>query len=192
MIPNIIYHIKDKFQNIGASWDKLAPDKEHAPEYAHNHINPEPERMIDVYHYSMEYCLAHSGESINERYRQDRVDDIDRQIAATVEKNTTDTDIVLYRGVCEHIYDLMKQNAKNIPDCDLYEKGFLATSLVKGHEINYKIKLRIYVPAGTKCVYQGNVNDEQGFYEVDVMHSAKLKIISMDKTYINCRLLETA
>lgn len=192
MIPTIIYRMKGKFQNIGASWDKLAPDTEHAIEYAHNHINPEPERMIDVYHYSMEYCLAHSGESINERYRQNRADDIDRQIAATVKKNTTDTDIVMYRGVCEHVFKLMKQNAKNLPDCDLYEKGFLATSLVKGREINSKIKLRIFVPAGTKAIYQGNVNDEQGFYEVDVMHGAKLKIISIDDTYINCRLLETA
>lgn len=86
------------------------------------------------------------------------------------------------------------QKAILIPltDCDLYEKGFLATSLVKGHEINSKIKLRIYVPAGTKCVYMGNVNEEQGFYEVDVMHSSKLKIISMDDEYINCELLATA
>ena len=86
----------------------------------------------------------------------------------------------------------MKENAKNMTDCDLYEKGFLATSLVKGHEINSKIKLRIFVPAGTKCVYMGNVNEEQGFYEVDVMHSSKLKIISMDDEYINCELLATA
>lgn len=86
----------------------------------------------------------------------------------------------------------MKENAKNLPDCDLYEKGFLATSLIKGHEINSEIKLRIYVPAGTKCIYMGNVNEEQGYYEVDVMHSSKLKIISMDKEYINCKLLETA
>lgn len=86
----------------------------------------------------------------------------------------------------------MKENAKNMTDCDLYEKGFLATSLVKGHELNSEIKLRIYVPVGTKCVYMGNVNEEQGYYEVDVMHSSKLKIISMDKEYINCKLLETA
>ena len=37
-----------------------------------------------------------------------------------------------------------------------------------------------------------NVNDEQSFYEVDVQHEAKLKIISADKTYINCKLIETA
>lgn len=109
-----------------------------------------------------------------------------------VASHTTDTDLVLYRGVCEHVYELMKQNAKNMTDCDLYEKGFLATSLVKNQELNYKIKLRIYVPSGTKCVYMGNVNNEQGFYEVDIMHSSKLKIISMDHEYINCKLLTTA
>ena len=192
MIPTLFLRIKGKFHNIGASWDKLAPTKEQAIEYAHTHINQEPERMIDATHYTMEYCLAHSGESINERYRQDRTDEVDKKIAATVAANTTDTDLVLYRGVCEYVYDLMKENAKDMTDCDLYEKGFLATSLVKGHEINSKIKLRIYVPAGTKCVYQGNVNEEQNFYEVDVMHNSKLKIISIDDEYINCKLLATA
>ena len=85
----------------------------------------------------------------------------------------------------------MVENARNIPGCDFYEKGFLATSLVKGQEINYDIKLRIHVPAGTKCVFMGNVNDEPEYYEVDVMRGAKLKIISMDDEYINCELLET-
>lgn len=192
MKPTFFYRIKDAIHGIGASWDKLAPDRETAIEFAHTHINQEPERMIDAYHYSMEYCLAHSGESINERYRQNRQDEIDLKIADTVAKHTTDTDLILYRGICDYVYDLMKENAKDIPDCDLYEKGFLATSLVKGQELHYKIKLRIYVPAGTKCVYQGNVNDEQGFYEVDVMHGSKLKIESIDSEYINCRLLETA
>ena len=192
VIPTLFLRIKGKFQNIGANWDKLAPTKEQAIEYAHTHINQEPERMIDANHYSMEYCLAHSGEIVNERYRQNRQDEIDLKIGDMVAEHTTDTDLVLYRGVCDYVYDLMKENAKDIPDCDLYEKGFLATSLVKGHEINSKIKLRIYVPAGSKCVYQGNVNDEQGFYEVDIMHSSKLKIESIDSEYINCRLLETA
>lgn len=192
MIPTLFLRIKGKFQNIGANWDKLAPTKEQAIEYAHNHINQEPARMIDANHYSMEYCLAHSGGIVNERYRQNRQDEIDLKIGDMVAEHKTDTDLVLYRGVCDYVYDLMKENAKDIPDCDLYEKGFLATSLVKGHEINSKIKLRIYIPAGTKCVYQGNVNEEQGFYEVDVMHGSKLKIISIDDEYINCKLLATA
>ena len=192
MILTLFYRIKDAILGIGASWDKLAPDKDTAIEFAHNHINEEPERMIDRNHYTMEYCLAHSGESINERFRQNRADETDLKIAAMVDEHKTDTDIILYRGVCDHVFKLMQENAKEMPDCDLYERGFLACSLVKGQELNYKIKLRIYVPAGSKCVYQCNVNDEQGLYEVDVMHSSKLKIESIDSTYINCRLLETA
>ena len=191
MKNKIFYRIKDKFKHIGVSWDELAPDKDKAIEYAHIHINPEPQRMIDTNHYTMEYCLAHSGESVNERFRQNRADNIDLQIAEMVASHTTDTDLVLYRGVCDYVFDLMKKNAENMPDCDLYEKGFLATSLIKGHELNYDTKLRIKVPAGTKCVYMGNVNDEQGFYEVDIMHGSKLKIISIDDTYINCELLKT-
>ena len=191
MVKTLLYRIKGKFQNIGANWDKLAPSKEQAIDYAHTHINQEPQRMIDVHHFSLEYCLAHSSESVNKHYRQNRQDDIDIQIGDMVSQHTTDTDLVLYRGVCDYVYDLMKENAKNMPDCDLYEKGFLACSLVKGHEINPKTKLRISVPAGTKCVYMGNVNEEQGFYEVDVMHCSKLKIISIDDEYINCQLLAT-
>ena len=192
MKNKFIYRIIDSLKHIGTSWDKLAPDTNTAIDFAHTHINPEPQKMIDINHYTMEYCLAHSGETINERYRQNRPEKIDLQIAEMVASHTTDTDLVLYRGVCEHVYELMKQNAKNMTDCDLYEKGFLATSLVKNQELNYKIKLRIYVPSGTKCVYMGNVNNEQGFYEVDIMHSSKLKIISMDHEYINCKLLTTA
>ena len=192
MIKKLCYRIKGKFQNIGDDWDQLAPTKEQAINYAYTHINQEPERMLDTHHYSMEYCLAHSGESINERFRSNREEEIDLQIAEMVSSHTTDTDLVLYRGVCNYVYDLMIQNAKSIPNCDLYEKGFLATSLVKGHEINSEIKLRIYVPTNTKCVYMGNVNYEQKYYEVDVMHGSKLKIISIDNEYINCKLLETA
>ena len=38
-------------------------------------------------------------------------------------------------------------------------------------------------------VYLGNVNDEQTNYEVVVMRSAKLKIVSIDAVYINCKLI---
>ena len=192
MMPIIIYRIKDIFSHVANTWDKLAPTEEQAINFAHTYINQEPERMIDATHCSLEYYLAHSGDTINERYRQNRTDQEDLKIGEMVAKHSTDIDLVLYRGVCDHVYKLMKENAKDMLDCDLFEKGFLATSLVKGHEFNYKTKLRIYVPAGTKCVYQGNVNEEQYYYEVDVMHSAKLKIISIDNEYINCRLLTTA
>ena len=83
----------------------------------------------------------------------------------------------------------MQENAKNMKGVDLYEKSFLQTSLVKGHESNSQYHLRIYVPKGTQAVYLGNVNDEQFYYEVDIQHGAKLKVVSMDETYINCILL---
>ena len=189
MIFKPLYRIKDAFISTGDAWDKLAPNADEAIDFAHKHINEEPERMIDENHYTMEYCLAHCGDTINEQNRQDKTD---WQIADMVAQHMTDTDLVLYRGICDYVYKLMQKNAKDMPDCDLYEKGFLATSLVREHESNSNIKLRIYVPAGTKCVYQGNVNDEQNYYEVDVMHGSKLKIVSIDKVYINCRLLSTA
>lgn len=192
MIPTLFYRLKDAILGIGANWDTLAIDETRAIDFAHKHINEEPMQMIDTYHYSMEYCLAHFGELINNRFRENRVDETDFKVAAMVNEHTTDTDLVLYRGICEYVYDLMKKNAKEHSDCDLYEKGFLACSLVKGHEINCEIKLRIFVPAGSKCFYQGNVNNEQDFYEVDVMRNSKLKIESIDSEYINCRLLETA
>lgn len=192
MIHTIFYRIKDIILGVGKNWDKLSPIKDEAINFAHKHINQEPSRIDDKCHYSMEYCLAQSGESINERFRNNTTEEIDIKIAAMVNKNTTDIDLVLYRGVCDYVYNLMKENAKKMVDCDLYEKGFLACSLVKGCEFNCPIKLRIYVPAGSKVVYQGNVNYEQDRYEVDVMHGSKLKIISIDSEYINCILLGTA
>ena len=59
-------------------------------------------------------------------------------------------------------------------------------------EIKREIRLRIFVPYGTNVIYLGNVNDEEErYYEVDVQYGAKLKIVSMDKTYINCVLIST-
>ncbi|SHI96859.1 ADP-ribosyltransferase exoenzyme [Butyrivibrio fibrisolvens DSM 3071] len=192
MHTTLFYRIKDIITKTGASWDQLAPTEESAIEYAHRYINPEPERMIDVHHYSMEYCLAYSGETINERFRKDRPITIDHQISDMVSQHKTTRDLVLYRGVCEAVYQMMKDNASDIHGTDLLEKSFLQTSLVKGKENHSKIHLRIYVPAGTKAVYLGNVNNEQSYYEVDLQHGAHLQIISIDKEYINCKLLKTA
>lgn len=55
----------------------------------------------------------------------------------------------------------MQENAKSMKGVDLYEKAFLQTSLVKGHEINACYHLRIYVPEEREAVYLGNVNEEQ-------------------------------
>lgn len=187
VIVRYIYCIKEKILNIGEKWDEMAVDREYAIEFAHRYINQEPDSKED----ENLYILAHNGCSINDRYRKNNLFDYDSDVSETVSKNKTDMDLVLYRGVHKCVYKLMEENAKKLKGCQLYEKGFLATSLVKGRELGSEIRLRIYVPAGTKCVYMGNVNEEQNFYEVDVMHGAKLKIVSMDREYINCQLLGT-
>lgn len=189
MKPLFYYRIIEKFGNIGAAWDDMTPSEENAIDFAHANINPEPNKMIDTNHYSLEYCLAHSGESINRRYREDRPDEDDLRIADMVALHTTKVPLVLYRGVYDKVFRQMQENAKNIGDTDLYEKSFLQTSLVKGHESKLQYHLRIYVPKGAQAVYLGNVNDEQFYYEVDLQHGAKLKIVSADKKYINCKLI---
>ena len=187
----LFYRILGMLKNTGADWDRLAPTKENAIDFAHTNINSEPVRMIDSYRFSLEYCLAHSGESLNEHLREDRTDKEDIAISDMVAKHSCKTDLVLYRGVCDYVYDLMIQNAAPLEGVDFYEKGYMQCSLVKGHEINCKTKLRIFVPAGSCVIYLGNVNDEQHYYEVDIQHGAKLKLISIDQTYINCKLLST-
>lgn len=191
MKSKLFYRLKDSILHIGWRWDRMAQSEETVIDFAHAHINDEPKKMIDRHKFSLEYNLAHYGELVNAHYREDRRDATDWKIAGMVEEHHTDVDLILYRGVCDYVYNLMIKNAQVYDDCDLYEKGFLATSLVKGCEFYTDIHLRIYVPAGSKVVYQGNVDDEGGSYEVDVMHGAKLKIISMDKRYINCSLVGT-
>jgi hypothetical protein len=188
MHTKVYYHIINYFKKIGYKWDQIAPTKETAVAFAHTYINEEPERRDGV-NYSLEYCLAHSGETINERFRKDRPYEIDLNIAKMVSRYKTKIPIVLYRGVSHDIYQKMLDSAKGIPRVDLHEKAFLQASLVKGCEIQRKIKLRIYVPAGTEAVYLGNVNDELFYYEVDIQRGMNLKIISMDKDYINCMIV---
>lgn len=185
------YRIKEFFTRTGFRWDRRSQSAENAHAYAQKHINEEPKAKLNATDYSMEYLLASSGESINNRYRNNSATELDGQIAAMVSAHHTDTDLILYRGVCEYAFEQMVENAKGRHDCDFYEKGFLATSLVKGHEIKAENRLRIYVPAGTNAVYMGNVNEEQGYFEVDIMHGARLKIVSADDTYISCILLGT-
>ncbi len=192
MKPLLFYRIKDILHNTGADWDKLAPNIEDAINFAHKNINPEPIRQYDNFKFSLEYCLAHSGESLNERLRNDQLYDQDIKISDMVSEHSCKTDLVLYRSINDYVYDLMIDNAEGLDGIDYHEKGYMQCSLVKGHELKYKAKLRIFVPAGSHVIYLGNVNGEQDFYEVDIQHGAKLKIISIDDKYINCKLLETA
>lgn len=189
MLLNII----KKNRNVGSEWDKLAPSREQAVEFAHVNINEEPQKYVgDSMRYTAEYTLAHYMELLNNDLRKDRIDKDGMHVEKMLSEHTTDTDLVLYRGVHESVYSLMKENAKEVGGCDLYEKGFMACCLVKGQELKTDIRLRIYVPAGSHVVFQGNVNEEPDFYEVDIQRGAKLQVISSDDKYINCRLLETA
>ena len=189
MKPFFYYRIIERIYNVGAIWDKMAPSEENAINFAHNNINQEPERYVEGGSFSLEYCLAYSGETINERYRCDNPEEIDLRIADMIALHVTKVPLVVYRGVSKVVFEQMKKNAKYMKGVDLYEKSFLQTSLVKQCEIKERCRLRIYVPEGTQAVYLGNVNEEQFYYEVDLQHGAELKVVSMDEKYINCRLI---
>lgn len=156
---------------------------------------------------SLEYLLANAGENINKQLRNRKMQDVDlyiRDIINMLKNNTTDTDLIVYRGIQDNVFnEVLKsliEEASIFPDCDLYDKGILATSLVKGKELRgsrspqkpNKFKgFRILVPKGSHVKYMGNVNFEEHYYEVDIQHGAKLQVISADKEYINCLLVST-
>lgn len=196
----IIKKIKNLFKGTdttGLEWDKKAVTEAQAVEFAWKHINPEPAKYEEEMSWNKqgtaEYDLAKNGCKISDRYRMGRETASDKKIADMISTHCTDTDLVLYRGVCDWVYNQMVENAKRFPECDLYEKGFMATSLVKGHASVASAMLRIYVPAGSNVVFLGNVNNElTTYYEVVIQRGAKLKIVSRDKDYINCLLMETA
>ena len=195
MLPILFYRIKDSILKIGTKWDKAALNETNVIEYAEQNINKEPSRyhLDNPNRFSYEYCLASSAESINNRYRHNQINATDQLISDTIDSYKTNMDLIVYRGVYEPIFYLMKTNAKSHSGIDLYEKGFMCTSLIKNCELQYKTKLRIFVPAGTKAIYMGNVNYElHKFYELTIQHDAALKIISIDKDYINCKLVRTS
>ena len=184
--------IIDEIENdIGFEWDGISPSSGEAIDFAHKYINPEPKRMIDDTHFSLEYCLAHYGQMYNWHFRRGITGKDEIAISKLISENSCKVDLVLYRGVCDEVYDLMVKNAKSFEGVDYLEKGFMHCSLVKGQELNCRKKLRIFVPAESHVIYIGNANNEQFFYEVDIQHGAKLKLISIDKNYYNCKLIST-
>lgn len=203
MKPMIYYRIKEYIFHIGAKWDKKAVKEENAIDFAHEHINAEPKQCMN----SLEYLLANAGENINKQLRNRKMQDVDlyiRDIINMLKNNTTDTDLIVYRGIQDNVFnEVLKsliEEASIFPVCDLYDKGILATSLVKGKELRgsrspqkpNKFKgFRILVPKGSHVKYMGNVNFEEHYYEVDIQHGAKLQVISADKEYINCLLVST-
>lgn len=191
MKKKIYYRIKNLALKTSETWDKLSPIEKDAITFAHTYINPEPTQGTTP-PFSPEYRLAASGETINQEYlRKGTIIPAISDIIDTLSKNTTQTDIVVYRGICYDIFNQMLDNAIDKPTTDLIEKGVLQTSLVKGHELPADIYLRIFVPSGTKALYLGNVNQEQHLYEVDIMTGAHLSIVSADSKYLNCILQST-
>lgn len=192
MKTSLFYRLRGKFKDIGADWDQLAPSELTAAAFAHKYINPEPDRKDSNNQWTPEYCLAASGVSLNERLRENHTIKEDNVISEMVSRHSCKTDLVLYRGICEHVYDQMKKNADKLKGVDLHEKGYMQCSLVKGHEIPTNIRLRIYVPSESCVIYLGDVNYElTRYYEAVIQHGAKLKLISIDPQYINCKLLST-
>lgn len=172
-------------------WDNYDVPEKNAIDFAHEHINLEPKRCFhtddDPYtnHYTIEYLLAFFGISINQEIRHNDPYSKANIIANIVNSNNTDTPFIVYRGIAWSTLLEMYKRAKEFPDADLYEIGFVHTSLVRDHELINSCHLRIFVPSGSSCVYLGNVNYEQHYYEVVLQRGAKFKFLSIDNKYIN-------
>lgn len=132
--------------------------------------------------------------TINDRFRINDSNDYDLKYVKYIEeKYCLKNDIVVYRGVSPIPYEKMIKSAKGVRGVDFLEKGFLNTSIVKGKQIDHDIQLRIYIPKGTTAFYVGNIScEEKIYYEIIVQIGAKLKIVSMDNQYINCKLIQTS
>ena len=174
---------------LGVSLPKISElDETTAIDFAHMHINPEPQRYYykDIHsYYSPEYVIGHFGIINNQHIRYGYITDEIKNAEKKINSIVTDTPLVLYRGVANQTLEEMYVNAKLYKDTDLYEVGFVHTSLVEGHEINHVNHLRIFVPQYSTCVYLGDVNYEQQFYEVVLQHGARFKLISVNNKFIN-------
>ena len=136
-------------------------------------------------------------ESTNSKDRINEIAEIN-EIAKNVRNNKSKKDLILYRQITNEGYENMLEEAKSMKNIDLYDKGFMCTSLVKGveHTFGYGYgadegftRLRIYAPEGTGCVYMSDIQ-ESGNYEVILPPGTKLKIISKGLNYVNCKVLK--
>lgn len=190
MGPELYYRIEHS-ESVGIEWDHLAPKEDDAVRFACENINPEPKDRTSNNMWSPEYVLAHYGMMLNWRYRDYGIDPDHQYVSDLLSLHYSTRDHVIYRGVCVAVFKLMLENTSFLENVDLYEKGYMHCSLVKGCEIKNMIRLRIFVPKGSHLIYLGNVNKEPWWYEVAIQHGAKLRIVSKDDQYINCILLST-
>lgn len=143
-----------------------------------------PEKCTDI------KLFCSKGQEYNSMLRKNQENDFLRNVEEYISKCPLKKDIIVYRGLDENILQNNIESANNFKDVDLYDKGFLFTSLTRGGIANYNCKLRIFLPSGTCAIYTGNVNgEEQRYQEVVVQRGAKLKIVSKDKDFYNCKLI---
>lgn len=190
---SIWYKLKEIIFRYGEKWDALTPKEDEAINFAHNYINMEPARYVEGTSYPSSMYRIAASQSISQRLRSNIASDIDIELLEALKRYILPNDIIVYRGIFEDDFKNMIKNAKIIGNCDLYEKGLYSTSIVKGkQESKRAYQTRTFLPKGTNAVYLGDVNDEEKrYYEVLVQKGARLKIVSMDKSFINCILIGT-
>ena len=190
LLPNVI------FKKIGAIWDSMAQTTTTAIDFAHTNINPPP-TIEQKWMYVLSKNVEHYNKTLRYPKSANSKDTIN-EIAENVRNNKSKKDLILYRQITKYGFENMLKEAKSMKNIDLYDKGFMCTTLVKGveHSFGYGygedkgvIRLRIYAPEGTGCVYMSDIQ-EPGNYEVILPTGTKLKIISKGLKYVNCKVLK--
>lgn len=206
------YRVIDLVMDFSSRLDKMSMAEETAADFAHENINPDLSDFTDPIGWG--YDLTHIGADINKYLREHELDssrntygDLDKRadtIAYYIGCLPVHKRFVVYRGVFPDTLDQMYRLGKN-HGCDLYDPGFLQTSLIKGREERREYRLRILVPNGTHAVYLGSngiINPGDHYHEVDIQRGASLKILSVGPKeyspdgskfrYINCWVLSTS
>ena len=190
LLPNVI------LKKIGAIWDSMAQTTTTAIDFAHKNINPPP-TMEQKWMYVLSKNVEHYNKTLRYPKSANSKDTIN-EIAENVRNNKSKKDLILYRQITKYGFENMLKEAKSMKNIDLYDKGFMCTTLVKGveHTFGYGYgadegftRLRIYAPEGTGCVYMSDIQ-ESGNYEVILPPGTKLKIISKGLNYVNCKVLK--
>lgn len=210
----LFLRLKELLYRYGSRWDKLSPDMgevsiecrrsmsleeeeqylENITKYAIKNINipPKDSQVDNPYKDTPEKMICSNGTKYNENLRKGILFDEVFENSEFIRKYKLEVDLVVYRGVKDSILFHNIESAKGNSYLDLYEKGFLFGSLTKTTCLqgrNYY--MRIYLPKGTCAFYSGNVNNESYLQEIVVQRGARLKILSKDKTYLNCLLINT-
>ncbi len=189
MKKSIIY----KKCNIGEVLDKLSPSPENIDCFVEIALNKASSAKLND-DFTMEHYISHCTTRLNDHIISGTPTLSDTDQITYMERFSSRLPVVLYCGINEYIYKLMRKNAKMHPDTDLYADGMIHGSIVKGKEYRDNYNLRILIPAGSKVLYLGNAGypeDVEAIYETVIQTGARLRILSRDPKYINCELLST-